>query len=615
MSEAATTTGFSALQTQLKTLKTRAEEMKTLLEQQQELLRRRGISLPANAIDRLWTIRSNIDRLSVTLVDTHMQLQQLRRLAETTALVNSAQETDKVLNEVMETVIQLTQAERGYIVLRNAETGELEFTVARGLSAEETAAGGRIVSWSVINMVAESGEPLLTVNAGADEQFSHSESIAGFSLLSILAVPLIARDEVIGVAYCDNRIMAGLFKENELSLLTSFGQQAAVAIENARLFEDIRAQLALIEEMQVRLSNIFASIGSGVITVNGENCVLVCNEAAEFITGTTNAKACGMPLDAVLPQVTESFYDSVERVRRERMQHIWAERFEHLGRQRYWQVVASPLRGDDQVNHGVAIVIDDLTERKEQEEQRRLLGTFVPEALLENIGSISELDTSTAERTISAMFADVDGFTAFSEYLQPEDLMRIINRYLGAASEAINEHDGIVDQYLGDAIKALWNSQLNQQEDHAARAVQAALAILHEVEALHEVVEEQHALNFCIGIHTGHSVLGMVGGANRIEFAALGEAPDVGKFLQENAEPGEIIISAETYDLVKDQVHAEAMPTRKPKAGFEHITTIYRVLAGSAADNGAQCGQPTPAPSPLPKGQCLRDPDESGRGS
>ena len=403
MSEAVSATSFGAIQTQLSGLKTRADDVKTLLEQQQELLRRRGISLPANAIDRLWTVRSSIDRLSAALVDTHMQLQQLRRLADTTALVNSAQETDEVLNEVMETVIQLTQAERGYIVLKNRDTGEMEFAVARGLSAEETAAGGRIVSWSVINMVAESGEPLLTVDAGADKQFSHSESIAGFSLLSILAVPLIARDEVIGVAYCDNRVMAGLFKENELGLLTSFGQQAAVAIENARLFEDIRAQLSLIEEMQVRLSNIFASIGTGVITVNGENCVLVCNEAAEKITGTSNAKACGMRLRAVLPLVTDSFYDSVERVRREQMQHIWAERFEHHGRQRYWQVVASPLRSDDQVNHGVALVIDDLTERKEQEEQRRLLGTFVPEALVENIGSISELDTSPAERTISAM--------------------------------------------------------------------------------------------------------------------------------------------------------------------------------------------------------------------
>ena len=587
MSELVGAGGFSAIQSQLSGLKKQADELKTLLEQQGELLRRRGINTPGSAIDRLWTVRSSVDKLSVGIVDTHMQLQQLRRLADTTALVNSAQETDQVLNEVMDTVIQLTQAERGYIVLKNRETGELEFKVARGLSAEETAAGGRIVSWSVINMVAESGEPLLTVDAGADEQFSHSESIAGFSLLSILAVPLIARDEVIGVAYCDNRIMAGLFKENELGLLTSFGQQAAVAIENARLFEDIRAQLALIEEMQVRLSNIFASIGSGVITVNGEDCVLVCNEAAEEITGTTNASACGLPLRAVLPSVTESFYDSVERVRRERMQHIWAERFEHSGRQRYWQVVASPLRGDNHVNHGVALVIDDLTERKEQEEQRRLLGTFVPEALLQNIGSISELDTSPAEGTISAMFADVRGFTAFSETLPPEDLMRVINRYLGAASDAINEHDGIVDQYLGDAITALWNSQLNQQEDHATRAVQAAQAILEEVKALHEVVDKGHELHFGVGIHTGHSVMGMVGGADRIEFAALGEAPDVSRFLQENAEPGEIVISSTTFELVKDQILAEPVATRKMKAGFEQFDTIYRVISQDGAGNGS----------------------------
>ncbi len=577
--------GFSAIQAEVRGLKERADEIKRLLEQQQELLRRRGINLPPNAIDRLWSVRTSIDKLSVGLVDTHMQLQQLRRLAETTALINSPQETDQVLNQVMETVIQLTQAERGYIVLKNPQTGELEFKVARGLSAEETAAGGRIVSWSVINLVVESGEPLLTVDAGADEQFSHSESIAGFNLLSILAVPLKARDEVIGVAY--NRVMAGLFKENELGLLTSFGQQAAVAIENARLFEDIRAQMKLIEEMQVRLSNIFASIGSGVITVNDENCIIVCNEAAEEITGASNENAIGVSLHEVLPHVTEGFFEYIDRVRRERAQHIWAERFEHHGRQTYWQVVASPLRGDDEASHGVALVIDDLTERKEQEEQRRLLGAYIPEALLQNIGSISELDTSPAEHTITAMFADVRGFTAFSETLQPEDLMRVVNRYLGAASDAITAHDGIVDQYLGDAITALWNTQLNHQADHATRALGAACAILSDVQALHEVLHVDQQLHFGVGVHTGHSVLGMVGGANRIEFAALGEAPDVCKFLQENAEPGEIIISAETYALVKDQFDAEAIAARKMRPGYEAYATMYRVRPRLPASNGA----------------------------
>ncbi len=586
MSSVAASSGFSAIQTQLKGLKQRTDEAKSLLEKQQVLLQQRGIKMPINAIDRLWTLRSSIDKLSVGLVDSHMKLQQLRRLADTTALVNSAQETDEVLNQVMETVIQLTQAERGYIVLKNRHTGELEFTVARGLSAEETAIGGRIVSWTIINQVVEGGEPLLTVDAGADDSLAHSESIAGFSLLSILAVPLKVRDEVIGVAYCDNRVMAGLFKENELDLLTSFGQQAAVAIENARLFEDIRAQMALVEEMQIRLSNIFASIGSGVITINGDNCVIVCNEAAEGITGIDNDACNGLPLREVLHGVTEIFYENIEMVRHDHMQHLWAERFERHGQQKYWQVVASPLRDENHINRGVALVIDDLTERKEQEEQRRLLGTFVSEALLENIGSISELDTSPTERTISAMFADLRDFTAFSEYLQPEDLMRIINRYLGAASDAVTTHDGIVDKYLGDAITALWNTQLNHQADHAIRALWAAQAIMEEVRALHAVVDPDHRLYFGIGIHTGHSVLGMVGGANRIEFAALGEATDDSKFLQENAEPGEIIISADTFALVKNHCDAEAIPPTKMKAGFEHHQVVYRVGEGRLNRNG-----------------------------
>lgn len=583
MSQQTPARAFGAVQGQVRELRQRADEVKSLLEKQQELVRRRGINLPTGAIDSLWTLRSGIDKLGTGLVDTHMQLQQLRRLAQTTALINSPQATDEVLNQVMETVIQLTQAERGYIVLKNRDTGELEFRVARGLSAEETASGGRVVSWSVINLVAESGEPLLTMNAGTDDQFSHSESIAGFSLLSILAVPLKARDEVIGVAYCDNRIMAGLFKENELGLLTSFGQQAAVAIENARLFENIRAQTELIEEMQVRLSNIFASIGSGVITINNENCVIVCNEAAEAIIGASNDRVVGLHLQEVLPQVTDGFFEYIHVVRRDQMQQIWAERFERQGRQRYWQVVASPLRADDAVSQGVAIVIDDLTERKEQEEQRRLLGTFVPEALLQNIGSISELDTSPAERVISALFADIRGFTSFSEHLQPEDLMRIVNRYLGAASDAITRFDGIVDQYLGDAVTALWNTQLNQQSDHALRAVRAAHAIRQEVQAIHATTDADYQLHFGIGVHSGHAVLGMVGGADRIEFAALGEAPDLGKFLQENAEPGEIIISAETWELVKDQVDAEPIAARKTQAGFEKYATVYRVGALDAA--------------------------------
>ena len=108
------------------------------------------------------------------------------------------------------------------------------------------------------------------------------------------------------------------------------------------------------------------------------------------------------------------------------------------------------------------------------------------------------------------------------------------------------------------------------------------------MQALHEILHVDDQLHFGIGIHTGHSVLGMVGGANRIEFAALGEAPDVCKFLQENAEPGEIIISAQTYEQVKGQFEAEALPARKMRPGYEAYATIYCVSPRLPASNGAK---------------------------
>ena len=137
----------------------------------------------------------------------------------------------------MDTVIQLTGAERGFIMLKNHETGEMEFKIARGLDREQLTEDQFTISRTVINKVAESGEPTLTDNASSDPRFQGQQSIVGFSLRSIMAVPLNARDDLIGVVYCDNRIFAGVFKDQDLRLVADFANQSAIAIENARLIE------------------------------------------------------------------------------------------------------------------------------------------------------------------------------------------------------------------------------------------------------------------------------------------------------------------------------------------------------------------------------------------
>src|SRR4029077_5952924 len=106
--------------------------------------------------------------------------------------------------------------------------------------------------------------------------------------------------------------------------------------------------------------------------------------------------------------------------------------------------------------------------------------------MVDNIKSIDELELGGVLREVSILFCDVRGFTTFSELLQPEELMQTINQYLTVSSNSINEYNGIIDKYMGDAVVGLWNTQLNPLEDHALRAVYAALAMVKNVQLLHE---------------------------------------------------------------------------------------------------------------------------------
>lgn len=567
------------LQQDLREMAQHISDVLKLMRSQRDILRQRNITLPSDALDNLRLLKRQVDTLVKTIIDSQGELRSLRALASTTALINSTQSVDEVLNQVMDTVIALTGAERGYIVLKNKTTGELEFRVARGMDQSQLdGSQGMIISSTIVNKVADSGEPVLTDNASQDERYQGQDSIVGFALRSILAVPLKVRDDVIGVVYCDNRFLSGLFKQSELQILNAFANQAAVAIENARLFERARMRLNEVSEMRERMDNLFTSVASGIITTDSRNRIIISNAAAQEIFGMN--KLSGHQLEDVLPPMGDEFDQALERVLNDGTQELLDVKPVISGRgERYWTVVMSPLRDADTGKmQGLTMAIDDLTEQKAGETQIRAVRRYLPLALVDSIHSIEQLTSSGQERDISALFADVRGFTSFSERLEPDELMTVINKYLSLASDAINLYDGIVDKYLGDAVTGLFNTQLNPQADHAKRAVQAAMQLILDLHAQHEVMIEDERLFYGIGVHSGPAFLGNVGGKNRKEFAAIGEAQDIAKYLQEQAGPGEVMISEATYKQIQDTFECEPCEEiKRPKKGFEHVR-FYRVV-------------------------------------
>ncbi|MBZ0286294.1 MAG: GAF domain-containing protein, partial [Anaerolineae bacterium] len=146
---------------------------------------------------------------------------------------------------VLKNVLQLTGGERGYVVLRNAETGAMEFGAGAGVDAEQITGPQFATSRTVIEEVARNGESILTDNASMDSRYQSAESIVGFSLRQLIAVPLKDGDDVLGVVYCDKRFASGLFKADDVQTLSDFMGQAVAMTQQplpmAEQPEDVQA--------------------------------------------------------------------------------------------------------------------------------------------------------------------------------------------------------------------------------------------------------------------------------------------------------------------------------------------------------------------------------------
>ncbi len=153
--------------------------------------------------------------------------------------INSSLGKTRVLEEVMDVLISLMHAERGFLMLKQSN-GSMKFEIARGIDQINLEEESSKVSRTIVDKVADTGEAILTTNAQEDPRFENQMSVAAYQLRSILCAPLKIKDELIGVIYVDNRARSGIFQERDLGLIRAFSDQAAVAIDNAQLFDDLQ---------------------------------------------------------------------------------------------------------------------------------------------------------------------------------------------------------------------------------------------------------------------------------------------------------------------------------------------------------------------------------------
>lgn len=180
---------------------------------------------------------------------------------------------------------------------------------------------------------------------------------------------------------------------------------------------------------------------------------------------------------------------------------------------------------------------------------------------------------------ITAVFADLAGFTRMTRELGPEKTSAIVDAFLRGASRAIHAHDGMVDKFLGDAVLAVFGAPI-RRADHSRRAVAAAVEIQHMMAELSRRFSVE--LSASVGVSTGTVRLGHVGGDDSASFTAIGEAVNRASRLEGVAENGQIVVDAAVLERVREAFpEAQAVPTELK--GFDAPVAAARLTATPAA--------------------------------
>jgi adenylate cyclase len=211
----------------------------------------------------------------------------------------------------------------------------------------------------------------------------------------------------------------------------------------------------------------------------------------------------------------------------------------------------------------------------EKDQIRGTFERFVPPAVVERaIRQTGELRLGGERREISVLFADIRGYTTYSEEEPPEKIVEMLNDYLSLAAEVILGWEGTLDKFMGDGLMAFFNAP-NDQPDHVHRATDAALALM---KAASEVNKWRgYELSYSVGVNVGEVVVGYVGTERAMNYTAIGDVVNVTKRLQEFAKPGQILIEESVVKRFGSEIEAKLLG-KLPLRGRTRDAIAYELI-------------------------------------
>lgn len=376
---------------------------------------------------------------------------QLKILLEVSKQLSIPQDPETLFTKILDLVFEIINLDRAAILMVDSSTNQLEAKAIKYRSGMTV--NHQFYSSTIVDFVREQGLGILSADAGADQRFKASVSVVYQAIRASLCVPLKPRDTVIGVLYIDHLSSINIYTQEDLEFLTGLANQAAIAIDNSRLYTQIQKEAIL----------------------------------------------------------------------------------------------------------------------------RTKLERFFPPAVSRKLKEDRPLEI--IETQVTALFADISGFTQMSAKMQPRQIIEMLNEYFQVMVEDIVfKYEGTLEKYIGDALLAVWGAPY-QQPDDADKAVQAAIEMQQSVTRLNHRWRQQGKvpIQIHIGLNTGSVAAGNIGSKNLIQYATIGDTTNVASRICSAAQSDEILISQTTLSQLKNCPNRiEKLPPVSVK-GKDTPLELYRV--------------------------------------
>lgn len=490
------------------------------------------------------------------------------QLLDVTSAISSELQLDPLLTKIITVTSEMLAAERSSLFIYDPKADQLWSRVAQGAEIKEIRFPA---SAGIAGACFRAGQPLHIPDAYADMRFNQEfDRKTGYRTRNILCMPLFnKRGECVGVMQVLNK-HAGQFSVTDERRLRAFTAQAAIALENARLFDDV---------LNVKNYNesILKSLSNGVITLDADRRIEKVNEAARLLLGVDDA-CLHRTLDDVFGADNAWLAASVEKVAGTGKSDMALDTDIHLaGGPVAVNMNTVPLIDIAENNIGFMLVIEDISREKRV---KTTMARYMTKEIMDKLLEGGEDLLGGAAQEVTVLFSDIRSFTTISEAIGARETVSMLNGYFTEMVEVIFAHGGILDKYIGDAIMALFGAPLPGPED-ADNAIAVANDMMRVLRRLnqHRRSRGEAAIDIGIGLSTGEVVAGNIGSPKRMDYTVIGDSVNLSSRLEgaNKAYGTHVLLSGFTRDrLKKDTLMREidlirVKGKRQPVSVFEAL--------------------------------------------